>query len=159
VATFEVRVRGIDLTVFELVAKVMGEATVEAIMAASQTVLAVAEGVALFYVVACLTTPVAHFVVVFAPGMYGAITNGGLSPASSFALEVGGLVHVAVDVTADAGNGVGGSKSLRALVHGQSFGLQGLFENSDAASELCGLGIVGAEVLDFPNECRIIFLT
>jgi len=27
------------------------------------------------------------------------------------------------------------------------------------ASELCGLGIVGTEILDFPNECRVIFLT
>jgi len=112
VTTFEVRVRGIDLTVFELVAKVMGAETVKAIMAVSQTVSAVAEGVALFYVVACLTTPVAHFVVVFAPGMYGAITNGGLSLASSFAFEIRGLVHVTVDVTADAGDGVGSSKSL-----------------------------------------------
>jgi len=121
-------------------------------------VSAVAEGVALLYVVACLTAPVAHFVVVFAPGMYGAITNGSLSPVSSLAFEVRGLVHVVVDATADAGNGVGGGESLQASVHGQSLGLQGLFENSNAMSKLCGFGIVGAEVLDFSNECRVVFL-
>jgi len=26
------------------------------------------------------------------------------------------------------------------------------------ASKLCGFGVVGAEILDFPNECRVIFL-
>jgi len=35
VATLKVRVRGIDLTVLELIAKVMGAETVEAIVAAS----------------------------------------------------------------------------------------------------------------------------
>jgi len=73
---------------------------------------AVAKGIALFYVVACLTTPITHFVVVFAPSMHGMITNGGLSPASSLAFEVRGLVHVAVNVTMDAGNGVGGGESF-----------------------------------------------
>jgi len=122
-------------------------------------VSAVAEAVAFFYVVACLTAPIAHFVVVFAPGVYGTIANGSLSLASSLAFKVGGLVHIAVDVATDVGNGVGGSESLRASVHGQSFGLQGLLESSDAASELCGFGVVGAEVLDFPDECCIVFLT
>jgi len=41
--------------------------------------------------------------------MYGAVTNGDLSPASSFAFEVGGLVHVAINKTVYVGNGVGGS--------------------------------------------------
>jgi len=86
--------------------------TVEAIMAASQAVSAIAEGVALFYVVACLTAPIAHFVVVLAPSMYGAITDSNLSPASSFAFEVRGLVHVAVNAAMDTGDSVGGGKSF-----------------------------------------------
>jgi len=86
------------------------------------------------------------------------VTDGGLSPLSSFAFEIRGLVHVAMDAAMDAGNGIGGGKSFRTPVHGQSFGLKGLFEDSDAASKLCGFGVVGAEVLDFPNECCIVFL-
>jgi len=121
-------------------------------------VLAVAKAVAFFYVVACLTTPIAHFVVVFAPGVHGAIANGSLSPVSSLAFKVGGLVHVAVNAATDAGNGVGGGESLQASVHGQSFSLQGLLESSDAVSKLCGFGVVGAEVLDFPDECCVVFL-
>jgi len=158
VATFEVRVRGVNLIVLEFIAKVMGAKAVNAVMAASQAVLAIAEGVALFYVVTCLATPIAHFVVVFAPGMQGTVTDGSLSPSSSFAFEIRGLVHVAVNVATDAGNGVGGSESLQALIHGQSFSLQGLFENSDVASKLCGFGVVSAEVLNFPNKCHVIFL-
>jgi len=127
-------------------------------MAASQAVSAITEGVTLFYIVTRLATPVAHFVVVFAPGMHGMVMDGSLSPSSSLALEIGGLVHVAVDAATDAGNGISSGESLRALVHGQSFGLQGLFENSDVASKLCGFGVVGAEILDFPNERCVIFL-
>jgi len=80
-------------------------------------VSAVAKRVALFYVVARLATPIAHFVIVFAPGMYGAIADGDLSSASSFAFEIGGLVHVVVDVATDASDGVGGGESFRATVH------------------------------------------
>jgi len=115
VATFEVRVRGVDLTVFEFAAEVMGMKTVNVTVAALQTVLAIAEGVAFFYIVTRLATPVTHLVVVFAPGMYGMVVDGGLSSSSSFAFEVRGLVHVAVDAVADAGNGVGGGESLQVL--------------------------------------------
>ena len=84
---------------------------------------AITEGVALFYVVTRLATPIAHLVVVFTPGMYGTIVNGNLSPVSSLAFEVRGLVHVAVNAATDAGNGISGGKSFGALVHGQSFSL------------------------------------
>jgi len=86
-------------------------------------VSAVAKGIALFYIVTCLAAPIAHLVIVFTPGMYGTIADGNLSPASSLAFEVRGLVHVAVDAATDAGDGVGSSESFRASVHGQSFGL------------------------------------
>jgi len=158
VATFKVRVRGVDFTVLKFIAEVMGTKTVNAVVATSQAVSAITEGVTLFYIVTHLATPIAHFVVVFAPGMYGTVADGGLSPSSSLAFEVRGLVHVTVNAVTDAGNGIGGGKSLRASVHGQSFGLQGLFENSDAASELCGFGVVGVEILDFSNKCCIVFL-
>ena len=79
--------------------------------------LAVAEGVTFLNVVACLAAPVTHFVVVLTPGMYGMITDSDLGSASSLALEIGGLVHVAVDVAMDTGDGIGGGKSFRALVH------------------------------------------
>jgi len=75
-------------------------------------VSAVAEAVAFFYVVACLTTPIAYFVVVFAPGVHGVIANGSLSLASSLAFKVGRLVHVTVNAATDVGNGVGGGKLL-----------------------------------------------
>ena len=84
---------------------------------------AVTEGIALFYVVTHLATPITHLVVVFAPGMYGTIANGDLSPASSLAFEVRGLVHVAVDAAMDTGDGIGGGESFQATVHGQSLGL------------------------------------
>jgi len=112
VATFEVGVRGVNFTIFEFIAKVVRAKAVEAIMAALQTVSAIAEGVALFYIVACLTAPIAHFVVIFAPSMYGVIMDGDLSPASSLAFEVRGLVHVAVNAMADTGDGIGGGESF-----------------------------------------------
>jgi len=112
VATFEVRVRGVNLTVLEFIAEVMGMKAVNAVMATSQAVSAIAEGVTLFYVVTRLATPIAHFVVVFAPGMQGTVTDGSLSPLSSLAFEIRGLVHVVVDVATDAGNGIGSGKSL-----------------------------------------------
>ena len=158
-ATLKVRVRGVDFTVLKFIAEVMGTKTVNAVVATSQAVSAITEGVTLFYIVTHLATPIAHFVVVFAPGMYGTVADGGLSPSSSLAFEVRGLVHVVVNTATDAGNGVGGGESLRASVHGQSFSLQGLLESSDAASKLCGFGVVGVEVLDFPDECCVVFLT
>ena len=55
-----------------------------------------------------LATPITHFAIVIAPGMYGAVANSDLSPSSSLALEIEGLVHVAINAMAYAGNGVGG---------------------------------------------------
>jgi len=75
-------------------------------------VSAIAEGVILLYVVTCLATPIAHLVVVLAPGMQGTVADSSLSPSSSFAFEIRGLVHVAVDAATDTGNGVGGGKLL-----------------------------------------------
>jgi len=112
VATFEVGVRGINLTILELIAKVMGAETVQTVMTASQTVSAIAEGVALFYVVACLTAPIAHLVVILAPSMYGAVADSDLSSASSLAFEIRGLVHVAVNAVTDMGNSIGGGESF-----------------------------------------------
>jgi len=112
-------------------------------------VLAIAERVAFFNVVTCLAIPIAHLAIVFAPGMYGMVVNGNLSFASSFALEIGGLVHVAVDTLTDTGDGIGSSQAFGTMVHGKSFGLEGLLKSSNAMSDLNGLGVVGAEVLDF----------
>ena len=117
-ATLEVRVRGVNLAILKLVAKVMGAKAINAIMAASQAVSAIAERVTFFYVVACLAAPVTHLVVVLAPSVYGSIANSDLSPVSSLALEVGSLVHITVDAATDAGDDIGGSKSFRASVHG-----------------------------------------
>ena len=77
------------------------------------------------------------------------ITNGDLSLASSFPFEVRGLVHVAVNVVTDAGNGVGSSQAFRTSVHSESFRLKGLFEDSNALHDLNSLQVVGMKVLDF----------
>ena len=79
---------------------------------------AITEGVALLDVVTHLATPIAHFTIIFAPSMHGVVANGNLSLVSSFALEVGGLVHIVVDATTYAGNGVGGGKAFGTSVHG-----------------------------------------
>ena len=78
---------------------------------------AVAEGVTFFNVVAGLATPIAHFAIVFAPGVHGTVANGGLSLSSSFALEVGGLVHVAINAMAYMGNSISGGQAFRTLVY------------------------------------------
>ena len=89
--------------------------TVSSVMAASQAVSAIAERIAFFDLVTSLAAPVAHFTIVLAPGMYGAVANGDLSPSSSLALEVGGFVHVAVNMVTDASNGVSSSQCLELL--------------------------------------------
>ena len=111
-ATFEVGVRGVDLTILKFIAKVMGAKAIEAVMTASEAVSAITKGVALFDIVACLTAPIAHLVVVFTSGVYGMIVDGNLGPVPSFAFEVRGLVHLAIDAATDAGNSIGGSKSF-----------------------------------------------
>jgi len=112
VATFKVGVRGVNLTVLKLIAQVIRAKAVSSIMTTSQAVSAIAKGVTLFNVVASLATPITYLAIVFAPGMYGAVMNSDLSPSSSLALEVGGLVHVAIDATVYMGNGIGGSESF-----------------------------------------------
>jgi len=70
-------------------------------------VSAIAKGIALLNVVTCFPAPIAHLAIVLAPGVHGTIVDGSLSPAPSLAFEVGGLVHVAVNVTTYTGNGIG----------------------------------------------------
>jgi len=73
---------------------------------------AVTKGVAFLNVVTRLAAPVAHLAVILAPGMHGMVADCDLSPSSSFAFEVGGLVHVTIDATAYVDNGIGGSESF-----------------------------------------------
>jgi len=68
---------------------------------------AVPEAVTVLDVVSRLTTPIAHLAVVLAPGMDGTVADSNLSPASSLAFKIGSLVHVAVDVATNAGDGIG----------------------------------------------------
>ena len=115
--------RGVDLIVFILITEVMGVETVSSVMATMQAVVAIPETVALFDVVSGLTTPITYLVVVCAPSVYGAVTNGDFSLASSFGFEIGGLVHVAINVAVYVGDGNGRGEAFRALVHGESFSL------------------------------------
>jgi len=82
--------------------------------------------------------------------------NGDLGLAASLALEVGGLVHVAVDTTTNAGYGVSSSKSVGAPVHSQVFSLERLFQNPDATGDLLSFGVVGMEILDFALQCGVV---
>jgi len=122
-ATFKVGVRRVNLIVLELVAQVIRVKAVNSIVTSSQAVSAVAEAVAIFDIVTGLAAPVAHLAVILAPSMYGMVADGDLSSSPSLALKIGGLVHVAINVMAYMGNGIGGSKSLQASVHGKSFSL------------------------------------
>ena len=110
---------------------------------------AIPETVAVVDVVACLATPIAHFTIVLAPCMDSSIADSDLGPMSSFALEIGGCVHVVVDTATNTSYGVSSGKAVRASVYGQAFILEGLFQSADAAGDLAGFGIVSAEVLDF----------
>ena len=71
---------------------------------------AVSKTIAIFDVVTCLATPVAHLAVVVAPCMNGLIANGDLGLAASLALEVGGLVHVAVNAMTNMSYSVSSGK-------------------------------------------------
>jgi len=79
---------------------------------------AISKTVAVVDVVACLATPITHFTVVLAPCMDSPIADSDLGPTTSFALEVGGCVHVAVDTATNISYGVSGSKMVGAPVHG-----------------------------------------
>ena len=80
--------------------------------------MAIPKAMAVFDVVACPPTPIAHLAVVFAPCMNSPIANGGLGPTTSFAFEIGGLVHIAVNAMADTSYGVSGGKTVRTLIYG-----------------------------------------
>ena len=67
---------------------------------------AIPEAMTVLNVVACPSTPVTHLAIVFAPCMNGPIANGDLGLAASLALEVGGSVHVVVDMMTNVGYGV-----------------------------------------------------
>ena len=69
----------------------------------------------------CLPAPVAHLAIVIAPCVDGSVTDCNLGSVASLALEVRGLVHVAVDVTTNAGYGVSSGKAVQTPVHGQAF--------------------------------------
>jgi len=71
--------------------------------------------------------------------MHGTVANGDLSPLSSLAFEIGGLVHVAVDAAMNTGNGVSGGQAFGTSVHSKSFRLKGLFEDSNASRDLNSL--------------------
>ena len=73
---------------------------------------AIPETVAVFDVVACLTTPIAHLAIVLAPCMDGPIMDCGLGLAASLALEVRGLVHIMVDAAMNAGYGISSSEAV-----------------------------------------------
>ena len=145
----EVRVRRINLTIFEFITEVVGAKTVSAFMTSAGTVATISNAVTFFDVVAGLSAPVAHFAIVLAPSVKSPIANCHQSPASPLALEVRGVVHVTIDASVNPSDCIGSSKSFRASVHGEAFGLEGLLKGTDVPCELCGFGVVGAEILYF----------
>ena len=86
---------------------------------------AVPKAITVFDVMACPSAPIAHLAIIFAPCIDGPIANGNLGSAASFALEVRGLVHVAINAVVDTSYGVSGGKTVRTTVHSQSFVLKG----------------------------------
>ena len=119
--------------------------------------MAIPEAVTVLDVVARLSTPVAHLAIVHAPCMNSSVANGDLGLTTSLALEVRGLVHVAVDVTANASYSISGGETVQALVHRQLFSLKGFLQGPDALGDLAGLGMVSVEILDFALQCGVIF--
>ena len=79
--------------------------------------MAIPEAVTVFDVMACLPAPIAHFAVVVAPGVYGSVADCNLGLAASLALEVRGLVHVAVNAATNVGYGVSSGEVVRTLIH------------------------------------------
>ena len=73
---------------------------------------AISEAVTVFDVVACPSAPVAHLAVVLAPCLNGSIAHSDLSPTASLAFEVGGCMHLVVDMTANASYGVSSGKTV-----------------------------------------------
>jgi len=120
-------------------------------------VAAIPETVTVFNVVACPAIPVAHLAIVLAPCMDGPIVDGDLGSTASLALEVGGLVHVAVDAAADASYSVSSGKMVRTLVHGQAFVLKGFLQGPNTMGDLVSFGVVSTEILDLALQHGIIF--
>ena len=154
----EVRVRGINFAILELVAEVMGAKTISTFVASTRAVTTVPNAVTFFDVMACLSAPIAHLAVVLAPSVESSVTNCYQGSASSFALEVRGVVHVAIDASTNASDCVGSSESFGTSIHGKTFGLEGLLEGADASRELCGFGVVGAEILYFTLQGGVVLL-
>ena len=117
---------------------------------------AVSEAVTVLDVVASPSTPVAHLSIVLTPCMDGSIAHSDLSPAASLAFEIGGCMHLAVNMTTNASYGVSSGEAVQTLVHGQAFSLEGLLQSSDAVGDLAGLGVVCAEILDFALKCGVV---
>jgi len=118
--------------------------------------MAIPEAIAVLDIVTCLTAPITHLAIVLAPCMDGLITDCGLGSAASLALKVRGLVHVAVNAATNAGYGISSGKAVRALIHGQAFVLEGLFQGSDALGDLASFGVVGTEILDFTLQSGVV---
>jgi len=74
--------------------------------------MAIPKAITVFDIVTCFTAPITHFAVVLAPCMDGPIADGDLGSAASLALEVRGLVHVAINATMNAGYGVSSGKAV-----------------------------------------------
>jgi len=79
--------------------------------------MAISEAVTVLDVMACPPTPIAHLAIVLAPCMNGLVANSYLGLTTSLALEVGGIVHIAIDATINASYGVSGGKMVRTPVH------------------------------------------
>ena len=73
---------------------------------------AISKAVTVFNAMACSATPITHLAIVLAPCMDGPIANSDLGLMTSLALEIGGLVHVAVDAATNASYGISGGKAV-----------------------------------------------
>ena len=117
---------------------------------------AIPEAVTILDIVTCLATPIAHLAIVLAPCIDSPIADCDLGLTASLALEVRGLVHVAVDAAANVSYSISGGETVRTLIHGQAFVLQGLLQGSNALGDLASFGVVGMEILDFALQSGVI---
>ena len=135
----------------------MGTNAIKPIMSMTKAMAAVAEAVTFLNVVASLATPVTSLAVMCAPCMNGVVADGSSSFASLSSGEVGGGVVIAINAMMDAGNSIGSSELVRALIHCKAFSLEGFFESSNVTGNLDRLGVVGLEVLYLALKGDIIF--
>ena len=105
---FEVGVRRINLTIVVLGTEIVGTDTFWSIVSATETVAAITETAALFYVVTGLAAPVASLAVVWAPCMNCTVADSDPSLASSSSSEVGGGVVVAINLSTKTGYCISG---------------------------------------------------